>query len=114
MAARLSFTLGGGDGRVVGCATVASQTTETEGIGKVAPRPVLLMHGTGDRTLRYSCSRRLYDEYGEGGDRELKLFEGDDHALTGNSREAEEQLCDFIMRCAGVEILGGGEEGGAE
>ena len=100
------FTLGGSDERVVGCGTVASQTAETEGIGKVSPRPVLLMHGTGDRTLRYSCSQRLYDEYGDTGERELKLFEGDDHALTRNSREAEERLCDFIMRCAGVEIRG--------
>ena len=64
------------------------------------------MHGTGDRTLRYSCSQRLYDEYGDEGERELKLFEGDDHTLTRNSREAEERLCDFIMRCAGVEIRG--------
>ena len=100
------FTLGGSDKRVVGCATVASQTAETDGIRNVSPRPVLLMHGTGDRTLRYSCSQSLYDEYGARGERELKLFEGDDHALTKNSREAEERLCDFIMKCAGVEIEG--------
>lgn len=100
------FTLGGGGGdeRVVGCATVAGQAAETEGIGKVAPRPVLLMHGTGDRTLGYSCSRRLYDEYGDEGERELRLFERDDHALTRNAREVEERLCDFVMRCVGVEI----------
>lgn len=98
------FTLGGSDKRVVGCATVASQTAETDGIGKLSPRPVLLMHGTGDRTLRYSCSQNLYDDYGAKGERVLKLFDGDDHALTKNSREAEERLCDFIMKCAGVEI----------
>ena len=102
------FTLGGSDKRVVGCATVASQTADTDGISKFSPRPVLLMHGTGDRTLRYTCSQRLYDEYGTSGERELKLFEGDDHALTKHSREAEERLCDFIMRCAGIEI--GGDE----
>lgn len=102
------FTLGGSDERVVGCATVASQTADTEGIATLAPKPVLLMHGTGDRTLRYSCSQQLFDDYGPGGERELKLFEGDDHALTRNAREAEERLCDLIMRCAGAEI--GGEE----
>ena len=100
------FTLGGSDERVVGCATVASQTAETDGIRHLSPKPVLLMHGTGDRTLRYSCSQRLYDEYGSKGERELKLFEGDDHALTKNAREAEEMLCHFIMRCAGFEIRG--------
>ncbi|KAL9068084.1 MAG: hypothetical protein Q9161_006437 [Pseudevernia consocians] len=103
------YTLGGSDERVVGCATVASQTADTDGIQSVAPRPVLLMHGTGDKTLRYSCSQRLYDEYGTEGERELKLFEGDDHALTRNAREAETKLCEFVMKCAGVEI-GGAEQ----
>lgn len=98
------FTLGGSDKRVIGCATVASQTAETDGIGKLSPRPVLLLHGTGDRTLRYSCSQSLYEDYGAEGERELKLFAGDDHALTKNSREAEERLCEFIMKCAGIEI----------
>ena len=100
------FTLAGSEERVVGCATVASQTAETDGIRNMAPKPVLLMHGTGDRTLRYSCSQRLYDEYGMQGDRELKLFDGDDHALTRNAREAEMRLCEFVMKCAGVEISG--------
>ena len=103
------FTLGGSDERVVGCATVASQTADTDGIRSVAPRPVLLMHGTGDKTLRYSCSRRLYDEYGTKGERELKLFEGDDHALTTNAGEAGTRLCGFVMKCAGVE-MGGAEQ----
>lgn len=103
------YTLGGSDERVVGCATVASQTAETDGIQSVAPRPVLLMHGTGDKTLRYTCSQRLYDEYGTKGERELKLFDGDDHALTRNAREAETRLCEFVMKCAGVDI-GGAEQ----
>ena len=117
------FTVGGMDQRVVGCATVASQTAETEGIRDLAPRPVLLLHGTGDRTLSHSCSERLFKMYGEKGERELKLFEGDDHALTGNSLEAERRIGEFVLRCAGVgkeerdgdeEVLGeelvGGEE----
>lgn len=103
------YTLGGSEERVIGCATVASQTAETDGIGRLAPKPVLLMHGTGDRTLRYSCSQRLYDEYGTKGERELKLFDGDDHALTRNAREAETRLCEFVSKCAGVEI-GGAEK----
>lgn len=85
---------------------VASQTAETDGIGSLAPRPVLLMHGTGDGTLRYECSERLYDGYGTKGERELKLFDGDDHALRRNAKEAEVRLCEFVMKCAGVEIGG--------
>ena len=98
------YTLGGCDERVVDCATVASQTAETDGIKSVAPRPVLLMHGTGDRTLRYLRSQQLHNEYGTKGERELKLFDGDDHALTRNAKEAEIRLCDFVMKCAGVDI----------
>lgn len=97
------FTVGGQDPRVVGCATVASQTAETEGIRSVSPRPLLLLHGTGDRTLSHSCSERLYAHYGPKGDRVLKLFNGDDHALTRNSLEAEQLIGEFILRCVGLE-----------
>jgi hypothetical protein len=96
------FTVGGQDPRVVGCATVASQTAETEGIRTLAPRPVLLLHGTGDRTLSPKCSERLYDMYGTEGEREISLFEGDDHALTSNSLEAEQLIGGFVLRCAGL------------
>ncbi|KAF2867762.1 Alpha/Beta hydrolase protein [Massariosphaeria phaeospora] len=97
------FTVGGSDKRVIGCATVASQTAETEGVKSLAPRPLLLLHGTGDRTLSYSCSERLFAQYGSTGDRELKLFEGDDHALTRNSLEAERRIGAFILKCAAID-----------
>lgn len=102
------FTVGGNDTRVVGCATVASQTAEADGVKQLSPRPLLLLHGTGDGTLSPSCSERLFRMYGTKGERELKLFDGDDHALTHNSLKAEEMLCSFIMKCAGAEI-GDGE-----
>lgn len=98
------FTVGGADQRVVGCATVASQTAGTEGIRQLAPRPVLLLHGTGDRTLSPTCSERLYAMYGSKGSRTLKLFERDDHALTKNARTAEALLCDFIAEMARLRV----------
>jgi pimeloyl-ACP methyl ester carboxylesterase len=103
------FSAADGDERVVGCATVASQTAGTEGIRRLAPRPVLLMHGTGDRTLSDGCSRRLFEMYGANpkGERRLQLFEGDNHALSKNAERAEEMLCEFVASCAGVGI---GEE----
>ena len=101
------FTVGGSDRRVVGCATVASQTANTEGINTLAPTPVLLLHGTGDKTLSPSCSQRLYNDYGSKGERTIRLFDHDDHALTRNSLKAEELLCEFIMRCAGIDISDG-------
>ncbi|RYP15407.1 hypothetical protein DL765_005743 [Monosporascus sp. GIB2] len=98
------FTVGGRDERVVGCATVASQTAETEGIRRLAPRPVLLLHGTGDRTLSPSCSERLYALYGSRGSRQLRLFDGDNHALSRNAQTAEGVLLDFIAKCAGLRV----------
>ena len=55
------FTVGEQDSRATDCATVASQTAETDGIIEVAKKqkPTLLLHGTGDRTLSPSCSERL-------------------------------------------------------
>lgn len=100
------FTVGGQDSRVVGCATVASQTAETEGIRQVGRRgvPLLLLHGTGDRTLSPQCSHRLYEMYGSKGDRNVHYFEDDDHALTKNSKVAETMLCEFVAKCAGLEL----------
>ena len=103
------MTVGGQDDRVVGCATIASQTAETEGIEHVAAKdlPLLLLHGTGDRTLAPSCSERLLETYQRHVKDDmgfLQLFEGDDHALTRNSAKAEAMLRAFVMRCAGVEI----------
>ncbi|RYO99702.1 hypothetical protein DL763_001310 [Monosporascus cannonballus] len=74
----------GRDERVVGCATVTSQTAETEGIRRLAPRPVLLLHGTGDRTLNPSCSERLY--------------------AFRNAQMAEGVLLDFIAKFAGLRV----------
>ncbi|KAJ9604642.1 hypothetical protein H2200_010756 [Cladophialophora chaetospira] len=99
------FTIGGQEkDRVIGCATIASQTAAAGGIKHLAPRPVLLLHGTGDKVLNSYCSQSLYNLYGKNGNRTLKFFEGDDHALTGHPLEAEELLCEFIAKCVGVEI----------
>ena len=98
------FTVGGSDSRVSGAACVAPQTAGTRGIRQLAPRPLLLLHGTGDRTLSPACSESLYESYGRKGDRTIKLFDNDNHALTNNSLAAEELLCDFIAKCAGVKV----------
>ncbi|KAK5200139.1 hypothetical protein LTS13_003325 [Exophiala xenobiotica] len=105
------FTVGGRESeRVVGCATVASQTAATSGIRYLPPRPVLLLHGTGDATLSHRCSQNLYDSYGPTGDRTLKLFPGDNHALSKNSLEAEVLLCNFIAKCVGLKIEDGDQD----
>ncbi|EXJ69664.1 uncharacterized protein A1O5_06735 [Cladophialophora psammophila CBS 110553] len=111
----VGWSLGGApvftvSGREKGRATVASRTAKTGGIRQLSPRHLLLLHGTGDRTLSWYCSQNLYELYGAKGHRQLKLFEGDDHALTLNALKAEELLCDFIVKCAGVKIDDNQEE----
>lgn len=97
------FTAAAEDERVVGCATVASQTADAEGVRRLAPRPLLLLHGSGDNTLGVGCSQRLWHMYGDG-DRMLQVFEGDNHSLSRNAEPAEEMLCEFVARCAGVRV----------
>ncbi|KAL2834574.1 Alpha/Beta hydrolase protein [Aspergillus pseudoustus] len=89
--------------RVVGVATVASQTAQTAGISKLSPRPLLLLHGGGDTCLSPSCSQSLYKQYGTKGDREIKIFEGDNHGLSHNAPEAEGLLLVFAAKTLGLE-----------
>ncbi|ETS73675.1 hypothetical protein PFICI_14621 [Pestalotiopsis fici W106-1] len=98
------FTIGGSDDRITGCAAMASQSAETDGIRRLAPTPVLLLHGTADTTLSPSCSAALYDMYGEMGNRHIHLFENDDHALSHNASTAEGMLLKFVVGCAGLDI----------
>lgn len=87
--------------RVAGVATVASQTARTEGVTMLSPRPMLVMHGTGDTCLSPECSRSLYRSYGLGGTRKIKLFDADDHGLSRNAVAAEKMIFDFVAETLG-------------
>lgn len=91
--------------RCCGVATVASQTANTSGVSKLAPRPLLLMHGTADGVLSPACSKSLYHSYGTEGLRDLKLFPGDDHGLSQHAEDVEELLFTFIARTLGFASL---------
>lgn len=95
--------------RIRGVATIASQTTNTAGICSLSPRPLLLLHGAEDMVLAAACSETLYRQYGSEGERELKLFEGDDHGLTGHAPEVEGILLAFGARVLGFKSLLNGE-----
>ncbi len=75
---------------VVGVATVASQTYGTGSVRLLAPKSLLLLHGTADRTLPDRCSRDLYARARE--PRELVLYPGGDHGLTRHRRQVLEKL----------------------
>jgi alpha-beta hydrolase superfamily lysophospholipase len=60
---------------------IASQLAGAQMVGQLAPKPLLLIHGTADTRLPDDCSRILYARAGE--PKTLKLLEGADHRLSG-------------------------------
>lgn len=100
------FTVAASDpDRVCGVATIASQTSSTEGVSSLSPRPLLLLHGEDDRVLAPSCSKSLFNQYGTEGQREMRLFPGDDHGLSRHAPEAEKKLFEFAARCLRLDNL---------
>ncbi|WP_424357213.1 alpha/beta hydrolase [Methanocella sp. MCL-LM] len=73
------------DERVKTVVTVASQSYGTNDVSDIAPRPVLLIHGTSDKTLTYQCSVDIAKRAKE--PKKLILFEGADHGISQNSKE---------------------------
>jgi dienelactone hydrolase len=72
-------------GDVLGVATLASQTAGTDAVSRLAPRSLLLLHGTADQVLPDWCSRYLYVEAGE--PKRLILCEGDGHEFSRGRAE---------------------------
>jgi len=80
---------------VVGVATLASQTAGTAAVGRLAPRSLLLLHGTADRVLPDTCSRLLYQQAGE--PKRLVLFDGDGHEFSRSFDEVVRTLLDWAL-----------------
>jgi uncharacterized protein len=64
---------------------VSSQLAGAHMVGELAPKPLLLIHGTADTILSDECSRMLYERAGE--PKMLKLFDGADHRLSSHGDE---------------------------
>jgi len=80
---------------VVAVSTIASQTSGTEHVSKLTPKPLLLLHGTGDTTLTDKCSRILYQHAND--PKEIVLYPGDNHGLTQNSKGVIEKLIKWSL-----------------
>ena len=76
--------------RVVGVATVGAQSAGTAAVGRLAPRPLLVLHGTADPILPDRCARDLYARAGE--PKELGLYAGDGHGLEHHQTEVLDRL----------------------
>jgi alpha/beta superfamily hydrolase len=64
---------------------IASQLAGAQVVGQLAPKPLLLIHGTADTILSDECSRMLYQQAGE--PKMLKLFDRADHRLSNRGDE---------------------------
>jgi len=80
---------------VVGVATLASQTAGTAAVSRLAPRSLLLLHGTADQVLPDWCSRYLYEEADE--PKRLILFEDDGHEFSRSHAEVVATLFDWAV-----------------
>jgi uncharacterized protein len=64
---------------------ISSQLSGAEVVGDLAPKPLLLIHGTADDILPPRSSELIYERAGE--PKRLMLFEGADHRLSGKGEE---------------------------
>ncbi len=73
---------------------MSTQTYGTDLAPKIAPRPLLLIHGTDDEILPASCSERVYAVANE--PKELKLFPGARHGLDSVRDELIDLLTSWL------------------
>ncbi len=64
---------------------ISSQLAGAHVVGDLAPKPLLLVHGTNDDILPPRSSELIYERAGE--PKRLMLFEGADHRLSGQGEE---------------------------
>lgn len=70
-----------------------------DAVGRIAPRPLFIMHGTADRVVDPAMARRLYEAAAE--PKELWMIEGADHygSLQDHAEESHTRLLRFFARC---------------
>jgi dienelactone hydrolase len=88
------ITAGAVHDRVAGVVALASQTYGARLAGQLAPRPLLVMHGTADTRLPYTCGVQIYDWAQE--PKQLVLYEGAEHRLDECAAELDQLLTQWI------------------
>ena len=73
---------------------VSSQLAGAHVVAELAPKPLLLIHGTADTVLPDECSRVLYERARE--PKTLKLIEGADHRLSRHGEELFALVLDWL------------------
>jgi fermentation-respiration switch protein FrsA (DUF1100 family) len=65
-------------------------------VGRISPRPLLLIHGADDIRLPPSCSEYLYARAGE--PKELIIYEGATHSLRQRREELRALLVGWLTK----------------
>jgi fermentation-respiration switch protein FrsA (DUF1100 family) len=81
---------------VVGVVALSSQTTGTELVEHLSPRPLLLMHGTDDEVLPDTCSHDIYLRAHQ--PKKILVYEGCGHVLFECKSEVDKDLLDWIRQ----------------
>lgn len=80
--------------------TLSTQTAGTAPAPRVAPRPLLLVHGELDRRLPPECSEYVYERAGQ--PKELVILKGAKHSLRQRRRELRELLRAWLREKVGA------------
>ncbi len=75
--------------------TLSAQTAGAMDAPRLAPRPLLLIHGLDDVRLSPDCSRYLYSIAGE--PKRLVLLEGARHSLRQSADEVRALVRDWLI-----------------
>lgn len=82
------------NGGIAGVVTLATQSAGTQLAGRLAPTPLLLVHGSQDRRLPPECSRYVYRLARE--PKELVILEGARHSLRQRREELRQLLRSWL------------------
>lgn len=83
------------NGGIAGVVTLATQSAGTQLAGRLAPTPLLLVHGSQDRRLPPECSRYVYRLARE--PKELVILEGARHSLRQRREELRQLLRSWLL-----------------
>jgi uncharacterized protein len=78
---------------------LSSQLAGAHVVGDLAPRPLLLVHGTSDEILPHQSSEMIYERAGE--PRELMLFEDADHRFSDRGDELFALVSEWLQHHLG-------------
>ena len=94
------ITAGAASDAVVAVAALSSQLAGTAGVAALAPRPLLVAHGTDDEILPDRCSRDIHERAGD--PKRLILYPGCRHGLDACRDVLDRDLEGWLREVAGL------------